>query len=139
MGALPEVTRILKEDLVEPSQDLETVINAVNTFMESTYDALRDLDFQNNFRSTIKNVNVLAADASNGLYPINVNISDFNTNVKGVIMMRALRTDLTYFSSIEAGITVNWRQDGNSLIIEEFGGLPFTSVTDRYTITILVI
>ena len=107
--------------------------------MESTYDALRDLDFQNNFRAEIKETDVIASSASAGKYPISINISDFNSQVKGVIVMRALRTDLGYFEAIDSGITVNWRQEANSLIIEDFGGLPFTATTDRYKITLLVI
>ena len=139
MATLPEINKILVEDLTEPTQDIETIVNAVNLFMESTYDALRDLDFSNNFRSTIKEVEVLASSASAGKYPILVNISDFRNQVRGVVVMRALRSDATYFSSIDSGITVNWRQDGLNLVIEEFGGLPFTSEEDRYKITILVI
>ena len=52
MSQLPDIRRILAEDLDDPSENELKIIDSVNRFMETTYDAFLELTFQDNFRSS---------------------------------------------------------------------------------------
>ena len=138
MSQIPDIRRILTEDLVNPDENLLKVIESLNRFMETSYDALTSLTFQDNFLAKVKDIPVAALSVGNGKFPIIIK-HDLGTKVQGVLVMSAIQTNNPYFSSIGSAVGLDWRQEGLNIVLENISGLDFTNTDNTYTIKVLVV
>ena len=142
MSQLPDIRRILAEDLDDPSENELKIIDSVNRFMETTYDAFLELTFQDNFRSSEIDFDAVYDGVTTNLAKVPVRLKHglpTQTRIRGVFLMRALRTDTGNFVAINDAVGVEWIQDGLDIVIQSVSGLDFTTTSARYKITILVI
>ena len=142
MSKLPDIRRILAEDLDDPSENELKIIDSVNRFMETTYDAFRGLTFQENFVSSQIDFDAVYDGSSTTLAFVPIRLKHnlpTQTRIRGVVVLSAVRVDTGNFEAINNPVFVEWTQDGLDIIIQSVSGLDFTINTARYKINILVI
>ena len=139
MAKLPNLRRILRQDVGDAPDYIYTMIDVINRFNEDVYSALnKRLTIEDNFSGNLITftVNTLST------YPTDFTPFNYNTNINkkanGVIVVKAINSSTNNFTSIKNPVFVEWTDNlaNGNLTIQYVSGLqPSTS----YTITILVI
>jgi hypothetical protein len=134
MAGLPKIRRILKEDLREAPSWFSKLLDPINTFMDSVYNAMnKNQTFGENVKGQIKSFQVTAgAGAVNNTFFFTTTVS----NPAGVILIRAIQNGSTFVPLTSAPTIASWRHGDGMIYVDSITGL---TAGQKYTITILVI
>ena len=134
------IRRIYFQDIIdeEGNVNAEKLLYPVNTFMESTYEALNgQLEFGINIKSQIKTLTFTTeADyvASSNFIPLTF-INTLSSVVQGVVLLRIYKTD-DASSIITNAVGIHWEPKQNDVKLAFVTGLADST---KYTIKLLVI
>lgn len=131
---LPTQKKILREDLKEAPGWIGGIIDPINNFMESVYQALnKNITFTENISSFIKEIIYKTPST----YPVMENVEFVNslkTKAVGVFLMQAV--EKTSYVPATGPVYVPWVEDNGTIIISPIQGL---QANMTYVIKLLVI
>lgn len=132
---LPTQKKILREDLKGAPVWVGTLIDVINSFMESVYQALnKNITFNENISSFVKEIIYKTPST----YPSGVeNIQFANTlkvKAQGLVLLQAY--DKATYIPAEGPVYVPWVEDNGSIIVYPITGL---DADKTYIIRLLVI
>jgi hypothetical protein len=119
---LPSIKRILREDVKEAPSWVNGLIDPLNGFMETVYQALnRNLTLTENVASFVKELTYTTIST----YPTDQDIMKFQNSLKvkptGVMLMQAY--DKVTFLPPTGPVYIPWTYDGTQIIIRPITGL----------------
>lgn len=119
---LPSQKKILKEDLKEAPGWISGLIDPLNSFMESTYQALnRNLTFTENIASFVKEITYKTP----ATYPTGQEVVRFKNDLKtkpiGCMVMQVY--EKTSYTPAPGPVYVPWIEDAGSIVISPITGL----------------
>lgn len=132
---LPTQKKILREDLKEAPQWIGPMIDVLNSFMETVYQAMnKNVTFPENIASFTKEIIYNTPST----YPSGVENVEFMSQLKtkavGVFLMQAY--DRAIYTPAVGPVYVPWIEDNGSILIYPIQGL---EADKSYLIRILVI
>lgn len=130
---LPPQKKILREDLKDAPSWISVVINVVNSFMGSTYNALnKNITYPDNIACQIKLLTVKTTAA----YPTMEEItfqSELSTKAIGCNIMQVF--EKSTYTPPTGAVTVNWIEDNGTIVIKNITGL---DVSKTYMVRLIV-
>lgn len=119
---LPPQKKILREDLKEAPQWINGVIEPINSFMESVYQAMNhNMTLQENVASQVKEISYTTPAS----YPSGVANVEFQSTLRtkpiGVQILQAY--DKATYVPAPGPVYVPWVEDGGTVIIYPIKGL----------------
>lgn len=130
---LPTSKKISREDLKDAPPWVSGIINPVNSFMETVYQALnKNITLQENINSFIKELPYI----TDSTYPVAQNVKFQNvlkTKPIGVVVMQAF--DKATYTPAIGPVYVPWIEINNEIIIGSITGL---EASKEYTIRLLI-
>lgn len=135
MAALPTIKLINREDLKDAPDWIERLLTPLNQFMGATYTALRTLTFQQNIRSSVRELRFdTPADYTTGGFPE----LEFDTGI-GVKAIGVQMLQIWVHGDTEAVITgapvPNWIERAGKIKVKYVSGLENST---KYTARFLV-
>lgn len=132
---LPQIKKILREDIKEAPNWVNGIIGPVNTFMESVYQSLnKNITFDQNIASFIKEITYRTPST----YPTGVEIVQFQNNLRtkpiGIIVLQVY--DKTNYTAPPGPVYIPWIEDNGTININTITGLEADKI---YTIRMLII
>lgn len=132
---LPSQKKILKEDLKDAPSWIDGVITPVNTFMESTYQALnKNITFTENIASFVKEISYTTVAA----YPVGQEQIKFQNTLKvrasGVMVMQVY--DKSNYTPAPGPVYIPWVENLGYIQIDTITGL---EANKTYMIRLLVV
>lgn len=130
---LPTLKKILREDLKDAPGWVNPLIDTLNNFMETTYQAFnKNITFSQNIASFVKDITYNTPST----YPVMDDIeftSQLKTKATGVIVVQAYER-LTYVPA-PGPVYVPWVEDNQTIVVSSITGL---AASKSYTIRLLV-
>jgi len=127
LSKLPDLKRILREDVPDAPDWINKIIYPVNQFFEAVYQGLnKQLTFSENFASTTKTVEVVTTSGYPGTFTALKIPSGLATTAEGVLIAQISLKGSSY-DIITTSPFINW-VDVNSVInINHISGLAASS------------
>lgn len=130
---LPAQKKVLKEDLKDAPAWVNPLLDVLNSFMETIYQAMnKNITFRENIQSFIKEITY----KTDSLYPVTDDISFLNElKVKptGVFLMQVV--DKSNYTPPPGPISIQWVEDNGAIIVKQIPGL---EASKSYLIRLLV-
>ncbi len=130
---LPSQKKILREDLKDAPDWVSGIINPVNNFMESVYQALnKNITFSENIASFVKEISYKTPST----YPTVANVefaSQLRTKAIGVEVLQAFDKD--NYTPAAGPVYVPWVEENGVIVIGSITGL---QANKTYLIRLLV-
>lgn len=138
MATLPTIKQVTREDLREAPDWIERLLNPLNQFMASVYQALNGaLTFGTNIRGSVRELrfNTSATYDTGDFTPL-----EFPTGLGGVKAIGCLILQLNESASAETVLTgasvANWTERNGRIAVKYISGLANST---KYTVRFLVI
>jgi hypothetical protein len=140
MAELPSIKRIVREDIKNAPDWIESLIGPLNSFMEEVYNALdRDLTIGQNLRGAIKSIN-FKTRSSYGTAPVadNWEVQKIANpmQVKPQLVVIGDITDKDTFLPITSNVSLSWDFLDGTIRINYVAGL---QANKRYEIKLLIL
>lgn len=133
---LPTQKKIMKEDMKGAPEYMDPVVGTVNSFMESTYQALnKNITFQENIASFIKEINY----TTNAAYPGTPNEpvkfqNQLKTRPIGLLAIQVY--DKATYTPVSIAGSVPWIEDNSGSIV--IHNLPGLEASKTYVVRFLI-
>lgn len=118
---LPVIKKILREDVKEAPKWISGIIDPINSFMESVYQALNhNITYSENFAGFIKEITYTTTSA----YPMMDNIefvNELKTKATGVQILQAV--ERTNYLPAPGPVYVPWVEDNGTIVLSYITGL----------------
>jgi hypothetical protein len=140
MAELPSIKRIVREDIKDAPEWIESLIGPLNGFMEEVYNALdRDLTIGQNLRGAIKSIN-FKTRSSYGTAPLlnNWDVQKISNpmQVKPQLVLIGDIVDRDTFLPITSNVSLSWNFLDGIIRINYVAGL---EANKRYEIKLLIL
>lgn len=131
---LPSQKRVLREDVKGAPSWINPLIDTLNSFMETIYQAMnRNMTFSENIACTIKELTY----STPSTYPSGVELTEFMSNLKtkatGVMLMQAY--EKATYTPPPGPIYIPWVEDNGTIQIGTITGL---EASKTYIVRLLV-
>lgn len=130
---LPQVKKILREDLKDAPKWISGLIDPLNSFMENVYQALnRNITFRENVGCFIKEITY----KTTSLYPVaeDINfVNELKVKATGIFLMQAV--DKADYRPAAGPVYVPWVENNGKIIIGAITGL---EASKTYIIRLLI-
>lgn len=130
---LPTIKKILREDLKDAPSWVNGIIEPMNTFMESVYQALnKNITFRENVAAFVKEISYKTTSA----YPVADNIefmNDLKVKATGVELLQAV--DKATYLPAPGPVYIPWVEDNGTIVIGSITGL---EASKTYVIRLLI-
>lgn len=133
MAKLPLIRRILREDIPDSPEWVMPILNALNQFFDSVYNALdRNLNFTENIDAQWKVFTILAgASAADNIFSFLITMRN---KPRGLTLENIQQIDSNYIP-ITSPVFISWRVNSGQISIDAISGL---TAGKSYELTVLV-
>ena len=131
---LPTAKRILREDVKGIADQIGPVIDTLNSFMETVYQAMnRNMTFHENIRCQVKEIPYRTPST----YPAGVEKTKFlsELKVKATGLWPVFAVDKSDYSPAAGPVYIPWVEDDGEIVISTITGLEASKI---YTIRLIV-
>lgn len=131
---LPVLKRVLREDLKQAAKEIGPLIDVLNSFMETVYQAMnRNITLNENIYCRIKELSYKTPST----YPAGVLdvefMSDLNTKATGVMLMQVY--DKALYLPPPGPVYVPWVENNGNIVVSTITGLEADKI---YMVRLLV-